>query len=70
MTAMPNDDFVVIMDDDAFAALDLPPQRATPSIIQASPHHHCRVVISDAGLVRRVQRVQQAQHARSPPCAA
>ncbi len=67
---MPNDDFVVIMDDDAFAALDLPPPRATPSIHPASRHHHCRLVIRDAVLVQRVRHVQQAQHARSPPCAA
>ena len=62
MTAMPNDDFVIIMDDDAFAALDLPQQqRAAPSIHPASPHHRYHVVISDAGLFRR------ARNARSPP---
>jgi hypothetical protein len=66
-------DFVVIMDDDAFAALDSPQQqRATPSIHPAW-HHHCHILIRDAGLARLArlaQSVQKAQHARSPPCVA
>jgi hypothetical protein len=66
---MPNDDFVVILDDADFAALDKPKQRAAPSIHPAW-HHHCRVVISDAGFAWLAQQAQHAKHARSPPCAA